>query len=815
MAVNKFVKDFFGKSSSLGLTGFLVILFLISLIIGRFFFRDVNASATILLRGTPTTANNGAGATGLVIAKPLGVVAGDVMIAQMVVNNVATIVTAPSGWVSIITTQSSSSVKQISYYKIATLTEPGSYNWIFSSSEAVTGGISAYSGVDNLSPIDTSSGKYNSSTATVGFTQIITTTPNDMILAVVGVSGNTTVTQPLGFTENYDTNNPATSVDGKTAEISEFIKSSVGTTSVASGLEDTLAVSNLAQLIALRPETVNQTPTPVPTPTATPNPNLSTTIKNVFVIPFESYGMADIVGNPSAPYINSLFPQSSYATQYYPAQTGINLSLPQYLWMEAGDNFGVVDDHSPTFNSQPTTDHLVTYLNNANITWKFYQEGISGQNCPVQDVDLYAVRHNPAVYFNDVSSNLPYCISHIRPYNELAPDLVNNTFARYNFITPDTCHDMHDNCTGDPIAQGDAWLAANLPQILNSQAYSDGGAVFITFDNDDSSLSNPIPMIVLSPLAKGSGYNNAISYNHGSLLKTIQEIFNVSPMLRNAVTVSDLSDLFVPSAFALPTPTPTATASPTIAPTPTIIPTPTPTLAPTPTPTQSPTPTPVPSPTPTPTSTPANTISLRSFSYTSTGIGSKTITLNKPVGVIQGDVLITQITVSSTSATVKAPIGWNLIISTSSTGSVKEVSYYKVATTSEPVSYTWTFDTTRVATAGVTAFLGVDPVSPINAKSGKYNDTTKNIAFTQITTTIPNTMLVALSGVSGNTTVTPSVGFSEVYDVNNTLSSKGKTVEMAQKTQLTSGITSVGNGLEDGAAVSNLAQLIALKPAGN
>jgi hypothetical protein len=49
-------------------------------------------------------------------------------------------------------------------------------------------------------------------------------------------------------------------------------------------------------------------------------------------------------------------------------------------------------------------------------------------------------------------------------------------------------------------------------------------------------------MIVLSPLAK-RGYSNDIHYTHGSLLRTVEEIFNL-PLLGDAGQESDLSDLF-------------------------------------------------------------------------------------------------------------------------------------------------------------------------------------------------------------------------------------------------------------------------------
>jgi hypothetical protein len=132
----------------------------------------------------------------------------------------------------------------------------------------------------------------------------------------------------------------------------------------------------------------------------------------------------------------------------------------------------------------------------------------------------------------------------VRPFTELATDLTNGTVASYNFIPPDLCDDMHDSCspTNNAIKQGDTWLSKNVPAILASSAYKNGGALFITWDEAETG-DGPIGMIVLSPLAKGKGYNNKIHYTHGSTLRSFEEIFKV-PLLRNANKETDLSDLF-------------------------------------------------------------------------------------------------------------------------------------------------------------------------------------------------------------------------------------------------------------------------------
>jgi len=275
-------------------------------------------------------------------------------------------------------------------------------------------------------------------------------------------------------------------------------------------------------------------------------------IQTVFLILMENHnwtgdGNLDIKGNLAAPYINkTLLPMASHAEQYY-NPPGNHPSLPNYLWLEAGTNFGIYNDNPPSQNHQGTHKHVVTQMDAARISWKSYDENISGQVCPLVDGGSYAVRHDPFVYFDDVTNHLdPHsanCIKHVRPFTELARDLKANNVARYNFITPNVCDDMHDSCGGDPIAHGDKWLARNLPLILKSSAYQKGGAIFITWDEANSG-DGPIGMIVLSPFGKGHGYSNRLSYTHGSTLRTVQEIFGLQPFLNNAGSEKDLRDLF-------------------------------------------------------------------------------------------------------------------------------------------------------------------------------------------------------------------------------------------------------------------------------
>ena len=302
-------------------------------------------------------------------------------------------------------------------------------------------------------------------------------------------------------------------------------------------------------------------------------------VKTVWVILMENhnwtgnnagaaFGAPDIKGNPLAPYVNgTLLNTSAHAEQYF-NPPGNHPSQPNYLWLEAGTNFGVLADTQP---GQPplfplAVPHFVKQLQDAGISWQAYAEPDFGSpsfdSCPL-DFTFLDVEHLAFVYFNDVNDGLNFqsaeCIAHVRPYDQLATDLADHTTARYNFITPNLCHDGHEGispCPGtepaDNTLRSDTWLKQNVPLILESDEYKDGGAIFIIWDEaeDDGAFSDgPVGMFILSPFAKGGGkkpFSNSIHYDHSSTLKTLQEIFGVKPLLGAAANpaTKDLSDFF-------------------------------------------------------------------------------------------------------------------------------------------------------------------------------------------------------------------------------------------------------------------------------
>ena len=300
-------------------------------------------------------------------------------------------------------------------------------------------------------------------------------------------------------------------------------------------------------------------------------------VKTVFVIMMENHNRVgnnagaafndpDIDDNPLAPYINGTLRKIAARPLQYFNPPGNHPSQPNYLWLEAGSNFGVLQDTQPGQPQLLTHDHLVRLLEDAGITWKAYAEPDYGspefQVCPL-DFTYLDVNHLAPVYFNDVNDGLnpnsPECLAHVVPYSHLATDLAAHATAQYNLIVPNVCHQGHEGIAscdpGEPgsnTLRSDQWLKKNLPVILDSEAYKQGGALFVIWDeaeDSDQYSDGPISLILLSTLAKGEGkraYTNKIHYDHSSTLKTIEEIFKVTPLLGAAADpkTTDLSDLF-------------------------------------------------------------------------------------------------------------------------------------------------------------------------------------------------------------------------------------------------------------------------------
>lgn len=251
---------------------------------------------------------------------------------------------------------------------------------------------------------------------------------------------------------------------------------------------------------------------------------------SVFTIVMENHDRGQIIGNASAPFINGLLKEGAEAAGYHDSY--VHPSEPNYIWMVAGENFGILNDDDPNAsNTISATAHLVDQIEAAGLTWKAYQESM-GAPCGLSSHGSYAVKHNPFLYFSDVNgwdgaSFQPgaRCMEHVVDYSHLDADLASGQVPDYVFITPNLRNDMHDGS----IAQGDAWLAAEVPKIVASDRFKNGGVLFLLWDEGSGNGDDP-PFIVMSPNAK-PGFVSHVEYDTSAFLKTTQAILGVEPLL--------------------------------------------------------------------------------------------------------------------------------------------------------------------------------------------------------------------------------------------------------------------------------------------
>ena len=289
------------------------------------------------------------------------------------------------------------------------------------------------------------------------------------------------------------------------------------------------------------------------TPPSPASANTLEQTKVVFIIVMENHNWEDIKASANAKFVKRLLGQGASADDYH-NPPGVHPSEPNYIWLVAGSNHGIHDDHEPAANGLHGVDSLGAQLNLKGISWKSYQEGIDGKTCPLKDKSPYWTKHNPFVFLDDLtdsfSASSATCIAHNRPFTELKKDLAAKTVPTYVFITPNICNDMHGDsyCDKtikkyDPIKQGDAWLSRVVPMIRNSSAFKDHGALFITWDESEDKTDKTIGLILLSPNAKAGYVNTTSNFTHSALLRTVEDIFGLPP-LGGAAESDNLADLF-------------------------------------------------------------------------------------------------------------------------------------------------------------------------------------------------------------------------------------------------------------------------------
>ena len=256
----------------------------------------------------------------------------------------------------------------------------------------------------------------------------------------------------------------------------------------------------------------------------------------------ENHAYSQIIGAASAPYINALAAGGALFTQSYGTT---HPSQPNYLALFAGSTLGVTTNNVYP-HSQFTAPNLGAKLlaSSRGYTFGGYSEtmpsvGYDGATFGVAPA-TYQRKHNPWVNWQDATVPLPP--------NKLPPS-VNMPFDGYfpadyaalptvSIVVPNQLHDMHDGT----VAQGDAWLQANLAGYT-AWCRTHNGLLIVTFDEDDSSDNNRVATIFYGPMVAPGQYGETVT--HARLLRTIEDMFGL-PYSAGTLTTTPIVDVWMP-----------------------------------------------------------------------------------------------------------------------------------------------------------------------------------------------------------------------------------------------------------------------------
>jgi len=158
---------------------------------------------------------------------------------------------------------------------------------------------------------------------------------------------------------------------------------------------------------------------------------------------------------------------------------------------------------------------------------------------------------------------------------------------------------------------------------------------------------------------------------------------------------------------------------------------------------------------------------------------------------------------------------WTLIRSdTASNGNMGTLAtYYKIAGTSEPSSYTFSFSgATTGAVASILAFSGVDTTTPIDQQNGKTTRDSLNHTAPSVTATSNGDMLVTTHAYASSRRWTPPSGMTERVDAASASSAGGIALEVNTEPQATAGTTGDRTATADGDKDTGAAHFLALRP---
>jgi hypothetical protein len=296
---------------------------------------------------------------------------------------------------------------------------------------------------------------------------------------------------------------------------------------------------------------------------------------NVFVIIGENAELGNVNKSNSPFLVGTMRPRSAWQTNYFALAHN---SLANYIGMTSGQFIACDQDDDPPVTCHQDVDNLFHQMDAAGVSWKSWMESmpvpcdIEKEAGTLQDSNTYRVKHNPAVYYDDVegqngvwsaTAQSAECLSDVIPAGTTGPNdmsifdqaLAAGNVARFNLVVPNQCEDAHDSCSppsGPPLTQFDDFLAREVPQIEASPAFGSNGVIVVVFDEgagdniknhqDKFGQGGRVVFDVEGPLVTPGIYSDI--YDHYSFLRTMEDGFRLSGYVGNAAAVKPIANIW-------------------------------------------------------------------------------------------------------------------------------------------------------------------------------------------------------------------------------------------------------------------------------
>ena len=206
----------------------------------------------------------------------------------------------------------------------------------------------------------------------------------------------------------------------------------------------------------------------------------------------------------------------AHGTLYTNYQAGPG-SLPDYLAMTSG-----------LTGSTSGSNNIFNQLQGKGVSWGEYLESMPSTCYTGGDTGSYKKAHNPAVYYNDITSS-PSACANVVPYSQFSP----SHLRAFSYVVPNLADDMHDGASRTAeIQTGDAWLAANVPAMVSA-----GAEVIVTWDEGSTSDEHVATIAIGGTAAVGATDSHA--YTHPGLLAGLEDAWGL-PLLNAAQTATPL-----------------------------------------------------------------------------------------------------------------------------------------------------------------------------------------------------------------------------------------------------------------------------------